>query len=117
MPVSQNIKAALQAQGAAPVFACRAWVNFNATGTVAIRASGNVSSITDNGVGDFTVNLSTPMPDANYAVAGSAGDFTGGTQNRMGIDPKIYAAGSIRINVDNTSSTVDVPAVCVAIFR
>jgi hypothetical protein len=48
---------------------CRAWVNFNGTGTVAIRASYNVSSITDNGVGDYTVNFTTAMVDANYAVA------------------------------------------------
>jgi len=47
---------------------CRAWVNFNGTGTVAIRASLNVSSITDNGTGDYTVNFTTAMPDANYAV-------------------------------------------------
>ena len=45
---------------------CRAWVNFNGTGTVAIRASFNVSSITDNGTGDYTVNLANAMPDANY---------------------------------------------------
>jgi hypothetical protein len=43
-------------------------VNFNGTGTVAIRASGNVSSITDNGVGDYTVNFSTAMPDASFAA-------------------------------------------------
>jgi len=54
--------------GSAPSYACRAWVNFNGTGTVAIRASGNVSSITDNGVGDYTVNFATAMPDANYSV-------------------------------------------------
>jgi hypothetical protein len=47
---------------------CRAWVNFNGQGTVAIRAAFNVSSITDNGVGTYTVNFATPMPDANYAV-------------------------------------------------
>lgn len=46
---------------------CRAWVNFNGTGTVAIRASFNVSSITDNGTGDYTINFITAMPDANYA--------------------------------------------------
>ena len=46
----------------------KAWVNFNGTGTVAIRASFNVSSITDNGTGQYTVNLTTAMPDANYAV-------------------------------------------------
>lgn len=54
-------------------YGCRAWVNFNGTGTVAIRASGNVSSITDNGTGDYTVNFTTAMPDANYAYAGSGG--------------------------------------------
>jgi hypothetical protein len=46
---------------------CRAWVNFNGTGTVAIRASFNVSSITDNGTGDYTVNFTNAMPDANYS--------------------------------------------------
>jgi hypothetical protein len=55
----------------ATAYGCRAWVNFNGTGTVAIRASGNVSSITDNGVGDYSVNFTTAMPDANYAVTGA----------------------------------------------
>jgi hypothetical protein len=53
--------------GTAPLYMARAWVNFNGTGTVAIRASGNVSSITDNGVGDYTVNFTTAMSDANYS--------------------------------------------------
>jgi len=52
----------------ATAYGCRAWVNFNGTGTVAIRASGNVSSITDNGTGDYTVNFTTAMSDANYSV-------------------------------------------------
>tara|TARA_R110000868_G_scaffold14583_2_gene67659 strand:- start:1035 stop:1403 length:369 start_codon:yes stop_codon:yes gene_type:complete len=47
---------------------CRAWVNFNGTGTVAIRASFNVSSITDNGTGDYTVNFTNALSDANYAI-------------------------------------------------
>lgn len=55
--------------GTAPIYPCRAWVNFNGTGTVAIRASGNVSSITDVGVGQYTVNFTTALPDANYSVA------------------------------------------------
>ena len=50
----------------------KAWVNFNGTGTVAIRHSFNVSSITDNGLGDYSVNFTTAMSDTNYAVAGSA---------------------------------------------
>ena len=52
----------------ATAFGCRAWVNFNGTGTVAIRASGNVSSVTDNGIGLYTLNFSNAMPDANYTV-------------------------------------------------
>tara|TARA_R110000787_G_scaffold284738_1_gene398814 strand:+ start:15953 stop:16345 length:393 start_codon:yes stop_codon:yes gene_type:complete len=48
---------------------CSAWVNFNGSGTVAIRASYNVSSITDNGTGDYTANFTTAMPDVNYSVS------------------------------------------------
>jgi hypothetical protein len=51
-------------------YGCRAWVNFNGTGTVAIRASGNVTSITDNGTGDYTVNFTTAFSDTNYALSG-----------------------------------------------
>ena len=47
---------------------CKAFVNFNGVGTVAIRASYNVSSITDNGVGDYTVNFTTALADANYSM-------------------------------------------------
>ena len=54
--------------GSAPLYAARAWVNFNGTGTVAIRASGTVTSITDVGTGSYTVNFTTAMPDANYAA-------------------------------------------------
>ena len=63
--------------GTAPIYPCRAWVNFNGTGTVAIRASGNVSSITDNGTGDYTVNFTTAMPDANYGAQGITGTAAG----------------------------------------
>ncbi len=56
------------ASGSAPSYSARAWVNFNGTGTVAIRDSGNVSSITDNGTGDYTVNFTTAMSDANYSA-------------------------------------------------
>ena len=58
-------------------YTAKAWVNFNGTGTVAIRASGNVSSITDNGTGDYTVNFTNAMPDANYAVFVSSDISTG----------------------------------------
>ena len=62
--------------GTAPLYMARAWVNFNGTGTVAIRASGNVSSITDNGVGDYTVNFTTAMSDANYSATITSGYHT-----------------------------------------
>lgn len=62
--------------GTAPLYMARAWVNFNGTGTVAIRASGNVTSITDNGVGSYTVNLTDAMPDINYAVVTTMGGTT-----------------------------------------
>ena len=68
-------KIALNASGEAPIYACRAWVNFNGTGTVAIRASGNVSSITDNGVGRYRVNFVTSFSDGNYAVSFTSGNF------------------------------------------
>ena len=73
----RNSPAALGNVGTAPVYAARAWVNFNGTGTVAIRASGNVTSITDNGTGDYTVNFTTAMPDANYSTV-ACGDATTG---------------------------------------
>ena len=61
---------------AAVAYGCRAWVNFNGTGTPAIRASGNVSSITDNGTGDYTVNFTTAMPDANYSMVNASAQNT-----------------------------------------
>ena len=63
-----GLRSHLNASGNAPMYACRAWVNFNGTGTVAIRASGNVSSITDNGVGLYKVNFTTAMQDVNYSA-------------------------------------------------
>jgi hypothetical protein len=53
---------------AALAYGCRAWVNFNGTGTVAIRGSGGLTSITDNGTGDYTANFNFTLPDTNYAV-------------------------------------------------
>lgn len=69
----------------ATAYGCRAWVNFNGTGTVAIRGSGNVTSITDNGTGNYTVNFTNAMPDANYAVKGTCNGVPSGTSNSAGI--------------------------------
>lgn len=76
IPAAQ-ITGALNAAGSAPIYACRAWVNFNGTGTVAIRASGNVSSITDLGTGTYQVNLATAMSDTNYAKIATASTNSG----------------------------------------
>lgn len=116
-----QLATALNASGSAPLYACRAWVNFNGTGTVAIRASGNVTSITDNGVGDYTVNFTTAMSDTNYAVkiSGSKDSlYTWLTH------PYIYATGNIRVRTwANTAGENQAPVlndtttVNVAIFR
>ena len=74
-----RLRDALAATGSAPIYACRAWVNFNGTGTVAIRGSGNVSSITDNGVGIYTVNFTSAMPDVNYSTVVTSRATTNGT--------------------------------------
>jgi hypothetical protein len=99
---SQEIKDALNATGSADIYACRAWVNFNGIGTVAIRASGNVSSITDNGTGDYTVNFTTAMPDANYSAALST---VGGFNTLISSTAPAMSASSIRVNSANLSGT------------
>ena len=108
------------ASGSAPSYSARAWVNFNGTGTVGIRASGNVSSITDNGTGDYTINFTTSMPDADYsAVASSTADISG----TMGIvtlpNNTAPTTSALRINTRSSAglSTGDNLYVNVAIFR
>lgn len=99
----------------ANAYGCRAWVNFNGTGTVAIRASGNVSSITDNGTGDYTVNFTTAMPDANYSIVLSTLP-TSVSQER----PEIVSllAGSARVANDNGGNVFyDTAIFCAAVFR
>jgi hypothetical protein len=76
-----SLRTELNASGTAPIYACRAWVNFNGTGTVTIRASGNVSSITDNGVGEYTVNFTQAMPNSNYSASGMSRSQGGSTLN------------------------------------
>jgi hypothetical protein len=105
-------------------YLCRAWVNFNGTGTVAIRASGNVSSITDNNTGDYTVNFTTAMPDVNYAIVVQGGETQRKLYYQYGV---IMASGNIdaitassaRIGSfdDNTNTAIDLTSVSVAVFR
>ena len=115
-----NVPDVLNASGSAPIYACRAWVNFNGTGTVAIRAGGNVSSITDNGTGDFTVNFTTAMEDADFAMVGTAGDsFSSTGANRYAVQVEAFSVSSVRINVNNHGNGfAGDPELCsVSVFR
>ena len=118
-------KAALNASNGAPIYACRAWVNFNGTGTVAIRASGNVSSIIDNGISNYNVNLITALPDTNYGVHVGVGGTNGaGTSNSAGEyaasnagTPANRSVGVVQIAIGTGGGAVDYPSVSVSIFR
>ena len=97
----------------------KAWVNFNGTGTVAIRGSFNVTSITDNGTGNYTVNFTTALSDANYAISGCAGE--GAVNTAVVFQPFNQTApttSAVRIGIGWTNgATNDVPIVTVTIFR
>ncbi len=117
--IAVGVPTELNASGSAPMYACRAWVNFNGTGTVAIRASGNVSSITDNGVGDYTVNFTTAMPDADYAVSATGGarsDFPETTGIAFTRDGGLTTS-SVRVLHKNDSNSELDANMSVAIFR
>lgn len=104
-------------------FKCRAWVHFNGTGVVAIRGSGNVSSITDNNTGDYTVNFAAGMPDANYAysiaVNRAGGGAPDGDPNASGVaySAETILAGSMRIVVGYTASKEDSDSVSFIVHR
>jgi len=105
----------------ATAYGCRAWVNFNGTSTVAIRASGNVTSITDNGTGNYTVNFTISMPDVNFSIAG----YTVNPASRALVfgDVNTYATGSIRVNTgyitgfNGEATSIDATYVNIAVFR
>lgn len=103
----------------ATAYGCRAWVNFNGTGTVAIRASGNVSSITDNGTGDYTINMTTTMPDTNYITVGSAIRSSFAIAQVVGPpDGGTYTTSAVRLTCHLGNGTLaDSPLFAVAIFR
>lgn len=121
---SLKLRNALNATGSAPIYACRAWVNFNGTGTIAIRASGNVSSIIDNGTADYTVNFLTAMPDANYSAVGivQRNQTVNGDGNFASIKASSnydsLLATSARVqSTDATGVLLDPLVYCVSIFR
>ena len=105
----------------ATAYGCRAWVNFNGTGTVAIREDGNVTSITDNGTGTYTVNFTTAMPDANYCANLSVAETSGASSAVSGIFATSAAPTSSAIRVfcvgNSSDSLADTAFYNVAIFR
>ena len=101
----------------ATAYGSRAWVNFNASGTVAIRASGNVSSITDNGVGDFTVNFTTAMSDANYCYfIQSQLSASASTTNIYNPTAGTLSTTSIVVKTWSDVTSQDNAVVCVSVF-
>lgn len=111
--------------GSPAYYGARAFVNFNGTGTVAIRNSQNVSSITDNAVGAYTVNLTTAMPDANYTVNGNAGDLNSSAtvvslfRDEIGnlVAPTVSAFRIITSFDMGAGQRLDNEHVCVSVFR
>ena len=110
----------LQNLSGTEVYTCKAWVNFNGTGTVAIRASGNVSSITDNGTGDYTVNFTTALTDANYSAVATpqSGSFLVRLVIGMSKTTSAYrlAIGYVT-SFTGGFTLIDEPDVSVAVFR
>lgn len=98
-----------------------AWVNFNGTGTVSIRQAFNVSSITDNGVGDYTLNFTSAMVDANISLAGAASRSVAGTRGTI-VDmnpssPLSSTSARIRsVTVDTNPTPADCEFITVQVF-
>jgi hypothetical protein len=110
----------------ATAYGCRAWVNFNGTGTVAIRASGNVTSITDNNVGSYTINFTTALVDANYSVSGIPRNTNTYAQIQVlaisiaQATAPTTSALAITVTGQNDGATrtaIDSDYVCVSVFR
>jgi hypothetical protein len=112
---------------AATAYGCRAWVNFNGTtntaGFCTIRASGGVTSVADNGTGDYTINFSFTMPDANYAVVGTAKIVGGAGGQSIRIHNDAYTTSvttsAVKVQVTNSgnSAMADSEMVNIAVFR
>lgn len=102
-------------------FKCRAWVNFNGTGTLYIRAGGNVSSVTDNGVGNYTLNFARALPDANYCAVfgqGPGANPAANVENDTDTFIGLHTAATLDIHIETQADVAyDVEYISVAIFR
>ena len=108
--------AAIQNAAGVEVYTAKAWVNFNGTGTVAIQAAGNVSSITDLGTGSYALNFGSAMPDAFYSTLGSVN--SGGMMDLPGATNSTKTTTRLDVNTrTNTGALSDVSSASIAIFR
>lgn len=114
LDASQNLQFNSGYGSIATAYGCRAWVNFNGTGTIAIRASGNVTSITDGGVGVYTVNFTNAMPNTSFAPNVSADIYTT-SHATIGIDA--FTTSAFRIRIEQNSAAFDPTFVCASVFR
>lgn len=122
---TENVKSNLNATGSAPMFACRGWVNFNGT-SGAIRASGNVSSVTRIGTGRYRINFTTAMPDANYCMTSATNSY-GSSDPGGNINVKIETSSITGAPSNMTTTSVDVICgagaltdasyICISFFR
>jgi hypothetical protein len=118
--VAARITDALNASGSAPIYACRAWVNFDGTtspGT--IRASGNVSSVARNATGDYTVNFTTAMPDENYSTSVDGNRSAAAQTNCATRGGGTYSSTAVQISTfTGTGASAANADICsVSIFR
>jgi hypothetical protein len=101
----------------ATAYGCRAWVNFNGTGTPAIRGSGNVSSITDNGTGNYYVNLANSMPDTNYSVVVTKQNETSNLDSSVADAISSRLVNRIQLYTLEAGSVSDSANINVSVFR
>jgi hypothetical protein len=99
----------------AVAYGCRAWVNFNGQGTPAIRASGNISSITDVTTGQYELNFTNAMPDANFSIMGAVNDNQGLFTTFRGTYSTTKAP--VDITISSTGSNFDFSRITAAVFR
>ena len=99
----------------ATAYGCRAWVNFNGTGTLSIRSSGNVSSVTDVSTGRYQMNFSTSPPDANYCAVASKRNET--TNTGFACQTPQVTASYVEIQTYENSNLTDSSIVSCAVFR
>ena len=108
----------------AAVYGVRAWVNFDGTtnsgGNCTIRDSGNVSSVADNGTGDYTVNFTSAMPDTNYAISGSIKPESSQDKDGQISEDRDTARTTSSVSIitrENTSDQTDPSIVSVVVTR